>query len=88
MGRSTTSPPETTANTGITAQQFRFVTIGIVALLTLNVVVTIVALVIGLQVKSEVDTIAAEVETIMPYLEMISGAADTASGAVPNGNGP
>ena len=58
-------PPSTVANQG----QFKCIMIGITLILIMNLALTITAVVLGLQVKTEIETVQENLEPIMSAMD-------------------
>jgi hypothetical protein len=71
---------EEKASTAVMAKQVKCMSIGIFAILTMNVLLTIVAIVLGVQVKGEIDTLQEDLQPVMQLAETM----DTSGG----GGGP
>ena len=67
----------------VTAAQFSFVMVAVGAILLLNLVMVIAALVIGLGIKSDVDELMTETEAIRSILETLGGGGGGTGGSLP-----
>mmetsp|Transcript_10699 Transcript_10699/g.16792 ORF Transcript_10699/g.16792 Transcript_10699/m.16792 type:complete len:107 (-) Transcript_10699:104-424(-) len=76
VASSTSSTPNESGAAVVSPGQIKCIMFGVGTIVFLNLVLTVVAVVLGLQVKSEVDGIASELEPIMELassLESMTG---------------
>jgi urea transporter len=69
-----------TAADAVNPAQIKCMMVGIALIIFINLVLTIVAVVLGLQIKSEIDALEEELAPVMEMMDGITGGGDGGSG--------
>jgi hypothetical protein len=71
------SEEDKASTTTMMAKQMKCMSIGMFAILTMNVLLTIVAIVLGLKVKGEIDTLQEDLQPLMQLADTMDTSAVT-----------